>query len=375
MIAVVCDAIYPYSHGGRELRYHELTRRLANHADIHIYTMRWWKGSRVYSQGAITFHAITPCLPLYTKGRRSIRQALIFALSCACLLWARFDILEADHMPYFQLFVLRLVSMIRRKRFVVIWHEVWGPAYWRQYLGMMGWGAWAVEWLGMRLPKHIVAASPQTAERLNHWVGKRATITSIPNGIDLKSIRMAQPSREAVDLLMVGRLMDHKRVDMGLDVIACLRDRGVLVTARVIGKGPERNALHARAEKLKISDLVDFRHNIEDQQHLYAYMKAAKVFLSLSAREGFGIAVLEAMACGLPVITTNDTDNLARHLVRRSSDGIVCSPTTEAVADAVEGMLADAPLHRSQNIVIPPWMADYDWSAIAEQMRSVYEDH
>ena len=76
------------------------------------------------------------------------------------------DILEADHMPYFQLFVLRLVSMIRRKRFVVIWHEVWGPAYWRQYLGMMGWGAWAVEWLGMRLPKHIVAASPQTAERL-----------------------------------------------------------------------------------------------------------------------------------------------------------------------------------------------------------------
>ena len=186
---------------------------------------------------------------------------------------------------------------------------------------------------------------------------------------------MAQPSREAVDLLMVGRLMDHKRVDMGLDVIACLRDRGVLVTARVIGKGPERNALHARAEKLKISDLVDFRHNIEDQQHLYAYMKAAKVFLSLSAREGFGIAVLEAMACGLPVITTNDTDNLARHLVRRSSDGIVCSPTTEAVADAVEGMLADAPLHRSQNIVIPPWMADYDWSAIAEQMRSVYEDH
>ena len=72
IIAIVCDVIYPYSRGGRELRYHELLPRLTEHADIHVYTMHWWDGPTTYSDGGITYHAISQLFPLYTDNRRSV---------------------------------------------------------------------------------------------------------------------------------------------------------------------------------------------------------------------------------------------------------------------------------------------------------------
>jgi hypothetical protein len=94
----------------------------------------------------------------------------LFAACCLRLLFARFDVIEADHMPYLQLFPLRIVASLRRKRLVVTWHECWGPDYWRSYLGHPGRVGWLIESAAMRLPDSIIAASPQTAARLggNH---------------------------------------------------------------------------------------------------------------------------------------------------------------------------------------------------------------
>ena len=166
VVAMVSDAIYPYHRGGKEIRYHELARRLTEHADVHVYTMHWWSGPRQRTEDGVTFHAISGMHSLYVKDRRSIGQAVRFAVACFRLLGSRFDVLEADHIPYFQVLVLRVVTTLRRKRLVVTWHEVWGKSYWRQYLGRAGMAAWLIEWLAMRMPDHIIAASPQTADRV-----------------------------------------------------------------------------------------------------------------------------------------------------------------------------------------------------------------
>ncbi|MDQ1426016.1 MAG: hypothetical protein QOD72_3514, partial [Acidimicrobiaceae bacterium] len=129
-IALVTDAIHPYHRGGKEMRYHEIISRLSAVAEVDVYTMNWWHGGRCRRDGGVTYHAICRLIPLYTSDRRSIRQAIVFALGCFRLLGADFDVLEADHVPYFPLFVLRLVTLIKRRRFVVTWHEVWGRCYW-----------------------------------------------------------------------------------------------------------------------------------------------------------------------------------------------------------------------------------------------------
>lgn len=370
-VAVVSDAIYPYHRGGKESRYHELIRRISAQADVDIYTMRWWEETESRQLDGAQLHAISPLVPLYIDDRRSLAQAFRFGLACFRMLKYDFDVLEADHIPFFQVLVLRLVTAIKRKPLVVTWHEVWGRAYWRQYLGRLGLLAWLIEELAMRAPDHIIAASPQTAERLRKSVGMACPITVVPNGIDLDEVASAYPDPVATDVTVVGRLISHKRVDMLFEAIAKLRAEGLALTCRVIGYGPEQEDLHELAERLAIGDLVEFRHDVAEQKDVFGMLKAAKVCVFPSAREGFGIAVLEALACGVPVITTSATDNMARHLVARSVRGVVCDETVDSLADAVRAAVTN-----SSGILGQPedWLSEYSWDAAGARVCQVLMD-
>lgn len=369
VVALVVDAVFPYHLGGREVRYDELTRRLAAIAEVHVFTMQWWPGARVINDGRVTFHAICRLRPMYRNGRRAIGQSFWFAVACLRLLTQRFDVLDADHMPYFHVLVLRVIASARRRRFVVTWHEVWGPAYWREYLGWLGRGAWLVEWLAMRLPDHIVAASPGTAERLRALLGSRASITVAPNGVNLEIIEAIDPDpADPTDLVVVGRLISHKRVEMLLDAMALLHTARIPVTCRVIGDGPDREALHTYAEALGLASFVDFRHNVREQKDVYALVKAAKIAVFPSAREGFGASVLEALACGVPVVTTSTPDNLAQDLVKESVRGYVCEPSAAAIADTVAVLLAETSSQSAQSL--DPWLVKHTWDAVARKVTA-----
>lgn len=366
-VALVTDALYPYHRGGKEIRYYEVSRRLANHAEVRIYTMNWWKGERRRREGAVSYEAISPLLPLYAGQRRSVKQAVVFALACLRLLFRRFDVIEADHMPYIQLFTLRLVASLRRKRLVVTWHETWGPDYWREYMGPLGRVGWWCERFAMRLPDAIIAASHETAKRLEAWLGGDVPILVAPNGVDMDQIDRADPAREGTDIVTVGRLLDHKRVDRLIDAVALLHADGMPVTCRIIGDGPEREALHEQARALGVAHAIDFRHDVRGQDDLYSLLKAGRVFVFPSEREGFGIAVLEALACGLPVVTTWARDNLARHLVSTAARGVVCEPSAPAIAKAVMGVLG-APREASGGQPLEAWLREFHWGSVTDRI-------
>lgn len=371
VVALVCDAMYPYSHGGREFRYQALVPRLAEHVDIHVYTMRWWPGPKVRIEDGVTFHAISPLLPMYTKnGHRSIIQGVVFALFCVRLLACRFDVLDVDQIPYFHLFPLRLIATLRRKPLVATWHEVWGPAAWRQYLKWLGWLGWLVESTAIRIPDHLISVSAQTSARLHEVLGDRASVVTVPNGIDMAAIAAAPAGPHQVDIVTVGRLIDHKRVHVLLEVIATLRARGSYVTCRIIGDGPDRLALQKHAKALGVDSAVEFCHDVTEQKELYSLIKASRLFISLSAREGFGIAVLEAITCGIPVLTTTAPDNLAQYLAMRYSLGTVCGEHVAEIADATADILAGEDSSRSWSA--DSWVEEYSWEATVHRIANIY---
>src|SRR5664279_4133987 len=127
-IAIVSDAVYPYNKGGKETRIHELSTRLVRSGhDVTIYTMKWWSTpEKTRIEEGVTLQAISPLYPLYNGERRSIKEGILFGLACFGLLWKKFDVLDVDHMPYFPLFSLKVVSLLRRKPMLATWHEVWG---------------------------------------------------------------------------------------------------------------------------------------------------------------------------------------------------------------------------------------------------------
>jgi glycosyltransferase involved in cell wall biosynthesis len=367
-VALVTDAIHPYHRGGKEMRYHEIIPRLSAVAEVDVYTMNWWHGERRRRVGAVTYHAICREVPLYTSDRRSIRQALVFAFGCFRLLRADFDVVEADHIPYFPLFVLRLVTWMKRKRFVVTWHEVWGRAYWEQYLGRPGRVGWWLERAAMALPDEIITDSPETEIRLRRLLGPDAHLSMIPLGIDLESVDAASAHSDAVDVVFVGRLLEHKGADRLIEAIALLRADGHDVTCRVIGNGPQHAELVAATIELGVDDLVELRTDVGEQSDLFAHLKSARIFVLPSTREGFGIAVLEALACGLPVVTTSHPDNLARLLVDVPAAGVLCEPEAVHIAAAITIALGIERVDASERARS---MADYDWGAVTTRVHEV----
>ncbi|HEY2080082.1 MAG TPA: glycosyltransferase, partial [Streptosporangiaceae bacterium] len=97
----------------------------------------------------------------------------------------------------------------------------------------------------------------------------------------------------------------------------------------------------------------------------YALVKAAKVAVFSSDREGFGAAVLEALACGVPVVTTSSPDNLAQYLAQGACRGHVCEPSAAAIA-ATLGPLLRATSEPSDQV--DRWLAEHSWDAVAEQV-------
>jgi glycosyltransferase involved in cell wall biosynthesis len=372
VVAIVSDAIYPYNKGGKELRYHEITSRLADAGwDVNVYTMHWWDGPRERVENGITYRALCRRQGLYSGGRRSIFQALAFSLGCLRLLGRDFDIIEADHMPYLQLFPLWFVARCKRRELVVTWHEVWGLRGWREYLGVLGFVAAAIEYVSMRLPDHIVTAHPETGRRLQAAGVRADRLDVVPNGVDLPMIESAVPSEERFDLIFVGRLLAHKNVDLVLDALRILRDEGTTLSCAVVGEGPERDELDRQVDRLGLTDQVRFLGRIEDSAGVWGLMKSSGALVLPSAREGFGIVVIEALACGVPVITVEHPDNQARHLVDHGVTGWICDLTAADLAKAIREMM-DRPPDLSS--VQEEKLSDYNWDTIARSVAGVYRD-
>jgi glycosyltransferase involved in cell wall biosynthesis len=332
IIALVSDAIWPYFRGGKERRIHEISTRLqrAGH-EVHIYTMQWWDGPKVIEQDGIYLHAVCKKHDLYVGERRSIKEGILFALACFKLLSARFDVVDVDHMPYFPLYTMRIVCWIKRRPMVATWHEVWSPTTWKTYMGgVLGPVAYGIERLAAQLPNGIVAVSPATARRLQYVYGlPESRITLAANGIDAEMIAAAKPARQKSDIIFVGRLIKHKNAAMVIEVAAQLVAEYPSLKCIIIGRGPEAANLARLAADLGVANNIVFIPHLPESSDVYGMMKASRIFVLPSAREGFGLVAVEANAAKLPVLTLDHPDNATTTLIAPGQNGNIFKDATE----------------------------------------------
>lgn len=112
--------------------------------------------------------------------------------------------------------------------------------------------------------------------------------------------RPAEAAIRSIRFLFVGRLVGWKGVDILLDAFARVCEK-VSARLEIVGDGPERAGLEASAARLGVGPRVVFRGWL-DRADCASSMRTCEVFVSASLQESGGIAVLEAMACGRPVI-------------------------------------------------------------------------
>jgi len=365
-IAYVYDAVYPWVKGGAEKRIYEISRRLAARGhEVHCYGMKWWPGQDDIELEGIHLHGICPPMPLYRKGKRSIAQAAYFAGRMLAI-QTDCDVLDCQNFPYLSCFSAKLISRLQGPKLFITWLEVWGE-YWREYLGAKGRAGQAVEWAAARLTDRNIAISRRTQRDLLSLGVRDAQI--VPPGIDWRMISGIAPSAEQSDLIYVGRLIEHKNVDLLIRAVKRVKSEIPDVRVLIVGDGPEMNNLKLLARELDLSQSISFLGFVEDYNYALSLMKSSRIFVSPSTREGFGMAALEANACGIPVVTVNHDMNAVMDLIGKDN-GLICRPEEEELSRAICALLQDRTISRERCIEAA---REYDWDAVCDRAEKVYD--
>lgn len=124
-------------------------------------------------------------------------------------------------------------------------------------------------------------------------------------GIDLAAFafRSSLPRNTLPTVLAVGRLSPEKGFDVLIDALAILKHEGKPQNLVLVGDGPLRTSLADKAKKHGIAELVEFTGELEPQE-VRARLRRADLFCLPSFSEGLPISIMEAMAIGVPVVTT-----------------------------------------------------------------------
>jgi glycosyltransferase involved in cell wall biosynthesis len=206
---------------------------------------------------------------------------------------------------------------------------------------------WRTRLIYERLTRRCAAISPAVVDCLVAGGVPPARITLIPSAVDVSRVRAARPRdvvRQAegatVDdavLLTMSALVARKGIDVLLAALALLADRGLRPRLWCAGDGPERAALSAHAEALGLASRVRFLGQRSDVGDLLA---ASDVVVLPSRREGLGVAALEAMAAGRPVVASA-VGGLA-DAIADGRTGLLVPPARPApLAAALERLLRD----------------------------------
>ncbi len=167
----------------------------------------------------------------------------------------------------------------------------------------------------------------------------RARTRVIPNPVPSDVVRVAGPSRATI--LAVGRLGPEKGFDSLLVAFSKIASRHPSWTLRILGEGPERPRLEQLASELGLRDRVEMpgrRHDVMQQ------LSEAGVFVLASRFEGFPNALVEAMASGLAVVST-DCASGPSELIEQGRNGILVPvDDADALASALERLLLDPDL-------------------------------
>jgi glycosyltransferase involved in cell wall biosynthesis len=372
-IAFVSDAVLPYNKGGKEKRLFEISRNLVKRGHhVTIYTMKWWTGDDTFKlDHGVRLQAISPFYPLYSNRKRSMKQAVLFSLHCFSLAFTKFDVIDVDHMPHLVLFPIKLICILKRKKMIATWQEVWGLVYWKKYLGALGYIAYCVEYMSARLPDTIISVSGHTKRKLQSELNVKAKIFTVNNSVNFSDLQKVKPSHKQSDIIFAGRLLSHKNIDILIRSIAIIKTGKPNITCLIIGNGPEKYRLQKLVRDFKLTQNVYFLDFMDNQNSLYALMKSSKVFVLPSTREGFGIVVIEANACGIPVITINHKDNAAKELIRDSINGFTSNLDTVELASFIKTVLNQRMDKKAKQKCLDS-AKTYNWNTSVTEIEKAY---
>jgi glycosyltransferase involved in cell wall biosynthesis len=251
-------------------------------------------------------------------------------------------------------------------------HHLFGSTAFRQ----VSWPVAAVTYLSeLGIPPiyrkvPMVAVSESTREDLVTRGVRAENITVIPNGLDHAHYR-PDGTEPGPLILSLGRIEPYKRVDLIVEAMPAILAAVPGARFVVVGRGDAVPALERQVARLGLGHAVEFRGFVSEDEKVALY-RAARVFVNPSEKEGWGLTVMEANACGAPAVAS-DVPGL-RDSVRNERTGLLVPyGDLDAWTAAMLRLLREEATWRRLRAGALEWAAGFTWDAVADQTQALVE--
>jgi glycosyltransferase involved in cell wall biosynthesis len=366
-LAFIIRLYLPQRLGGMEVATDAITRRLAERGhEVHVITSRYKGSSQSGKRGGVFVHRVFPA---------NLRFAwyILFPIK-ALFAVKRIDPEFVQSQSLFAGIAGLLSKKLLKKPYAV-------------------WGRGSDVYLSSPFARPIYARVMANADivmaltndmKTNMQKNYSRVINVIPNGVDLDPFnninrdeartRLNLPKDERI-IIFVGSLTLKRGVKKGvnylIEAMKLIHERATSTKLLIAGDGPAKKQLESLAGHLGINEFVQFLGRVE-RENVPLYLVASDVFVlpSLSG-EGFPNVVLEAMAAGLPLVTT-DIEQLAE-IVKQDVNGFLVEPKNPAqIAEKVLLLLNDAQLRARMSKTNEETAHTYSWNPVVDRLEDLY---
>jgi len=317
MVLMIISQFYPLL-GGAEVQAQQLASGLIKRGiKVSILTRRF-KGLPRYE--------VIGGIPVYREIRTiemGILWGICYIVSVFTFLYRKrkeYEIIHCHIVQGFHTFISLFFKYFFKKR-VIVKMSSSGETSDLKILKELKCGVLFLRWI--RNVDKIISVCKKASLEILHNGFSKETLVEIPNGIDINrfSERSLRNKNDIRTITYIGRLDSYKGVNFLIEGFKQLLSKVDSVRLNIVGDGPDEPLLKNAAKELGIADHITFKGRRED---ILSELYNTDIFVLPSLSEGMSNVLLEAMACGLPVVATFVGGN--SDLIRDRYNGILIPP-------------------------------------------------
>ena len=219
----------------------------------------------------------------------------------------------------------------------------------------------------------VTTVSESVRQDLQEYRLSKNNIEVTPNGVDTAEFNPSLGNRNGHQLLYTGRLAAEKGLPDLFDAVHQINKTGQSYRLVLTGKGEYRDVLKDKAKRLNIEDRIDFAGFVSRKRLIELY-ENSDIFVFPTYYEGLPTSILEAMAAGLPIVST--TAHGVTDLLDHEETGLLSPPgESEKLASHIQRLLDDPQLREELGSAArAEAVTEYDWDIVGQKMKSVYEE-
>ena len=364
-ILVLSDVAAPEGSGGVERTLPELYGRLAasGRAQVHLLA---------FGSGALPREELRDRVHIHRASRLPLDRLTGAQLALSAAVWRRGFALARELQPHVvhahTLFfhtslVAATVARLTRAPLLLTVHVGSLAALPQPYRGASGLYERSVGRLLLAAAARVICVSEDVRTHVRSLGIAPQKLAVVPNGVDLERFAPAPRSGDGAPVVVsVGRLIMNKGLLDLIEAAALLRDADVAFELRLIGEGPQRAALEVAVQRHRLEERVRFLGRRDDVPEL---LGQSDVFVRPSLSEGMSLAVLEAMAAGLPVVASDVSGT--RELIADGESGAIVPPgNPRRLASALRPLLEDHAGRRAMGQAARRRAERHGWDRVAD---------